>query len=92
MTGLAIYDLRFNQCRYPVTPNDARRHLFCGEPVEYEGCPYCPTHAEICFDRRTEEQKRRAAEEAERRFNGIAKKARDAALPPSARPSRAPKF
>lgn len=58
MTALPIYELRRGQCRYAVSPSDAREFLFCAEPVEYEGCPYCPDHAARCFDRRSDEQKR----------------------------------
>ncbi|WP_408902511.1 GcrA family cell cycle regulator [Methylobacterium radiotolerans] len=64
MTALPIYELRRGQCRYAVSPSDAREFLFCAEPVEYEGCPYCPEHAARCFDRRLAETKRAHAERA----------------------------
>jgi len=57
-----IYELRRGQCRYAVSPSDAREFLFCAEPVEYEGCPYCPEHAARCFDRRSDAVKRAHAE------------------------------
>lgn len=62
MTALPIYELRRGQCKYAVSPSDAREFLFCAEPVEYEGCPYCAEHAARCFDRRTTEVKRAQAE------------------------------
>jgi hypothetical protein len=49
--GIPIYDLRLGQCKFATTPFDAKLHLFCAEPVEYEGCPYCPEHAARCFNR-----------------------------------------
>jgi hypothetical protein len=58
MSDLTITDLGPGQCRFPVTPFDAPKHFFCGEPVEYEKCPYCAVHAARCFDRRTAEKKR----------------------------------
>lgn len=64
MTGQPIHTLRLGQCRYAITPHDTDRHLFCGEPVEYPGCPYCPTHAAVCFDRRPSEKRRADAERA----------------------------
>lgn len=51
MAGIPIFELRLGQCRFATTPFDAKLHLFCAEPVEYEGCPYCPTHAARCFSR-----------------------------------------
>jgi hypothetical protein len=90
MTGKPIYDLRSGQCKFAISPDDAREHLFCAEPVEYEGCPYCAEHAARCFDRRTTEVKRAAAERAV--VARAAKKAQQAAMPVAARPSVGPKF
>jgi hypothetical protein len=56
-----IYELTRDQCRYSVSPPDAREFLFCAEPVEYEGCPYCPEHAARCFDRRASTPEEREA-------------------------------
>lgn len=64
MTGHPITSLRRGQCRFAITPFEAESHLFCGEPVEYEGCPYCEAHANRCFDRRTPAQRRADAEKA----------------------------
>lgn len=64
MAGIPIFELRHGQCKFATTPFDAKLHLFCAEPVEYEGCPYCPEHAARCFDRRSDEMKRAAAERA----------------------------
>lgn len=62
MAGIPIYDLRIGQCKFATTPFDAPKHLFCAEPVEYEGCPYCAEHAARCFDRRPAEVKKAHAE------------------------------
>lgn len=64
MTPLLITDLKMSQCRYPTGQDARRQHLFCGEPVEGEKCPYCPTHAALCFDRRPSERKRADRERA----------------------------
>ena len=42
-----IWELRENQCRYPVHETDAREHLFCAAPTR-EREPYCPTHFALC--------------------------------------------
>lgn len=57
-----IHLLRRGQCRFAVTPHSALSHLFCAEPVEHEKSSYCAHHAEICFDRRSPEQRRVDAE------------------------------
>lgn len=59
-----IHLLRRGQCRFAVTPHSAPSHLFCAEPVEHEKSSYCAHHAEICFDRRSAEQRRADAERA----------------------------
>ena len=59
-----IHLLRRGECRFAVTPHAARSHLFCAEPVEHEKSSYCAHHAEICFDRRSEERRRADAEKA----------------------------
>lgn len=88
MSRLAITDLRLNQCRYPVTPDNAPRHFFCGEPVEHEKSPYCPEHAARCFDRRADVVKKAAAERA-----AVARAAKTRGLAPNMRPAmRTPKF
>lgn len=68
-----IHLLRRGQCRFAVTPHSAPSHLFCSEPVEHEKSPYCAHHAEICFDRRSAEQRRADHERMEnaRAFMGI---------------------
>jgi hypothetical protein len=58
MTGKLITDLKLSQCRYATGEDERKRHIFCGEKVEYDGCPYCPAHAALCFDRRPEVLKR----------------------------------
>lgn len=88
MTGIKITDLQPGQCRFPVTPDSAPKHFFCGEPVEYPKCPYCPTHAERCFDRRADEVKRAHAQRAAV-ARAAAKAAREAL---EGRPSARPKF
>ena len=87
---LTIIDLGSGQCRFPTTPFDAPKHFFCGEPVEYENCPYCPTHAARCFDRRTAERKRDEAERAE--LARMARLIEQRALGTAARPRIIPKF
>lgn len=59
-----IHLLRRGECRFAVTPHSAPSHLFCAEPVEKEGAVYCAHHAEICFDRRSAEQRQADAERA----------------------------
>lgn len=59
-----MLSLRRGQCRFAVTPHSAPSHLFCAEPVEHEKSSYCAHHAEICFDRRSAEQRRADAERA----------------------------
>ena len=39
--------LGHNECRFAVTPHDAREHLFCGE-VTPDDKPYCTHHQKIC--------------------------------------------
>jgi hypothetical protein len=62
MTRLLITDLKRSQCRYATGEDERKRHIFCGEKVEYEGCPYCAAHAALCFDRRPEARKRAEAQ------------------------------
>lgn len=38
-----MIDLGPRQCAFPITPYDARQHLFCGDPVSI-GSPYCVAH------------------------------------------------
>ena len=64
MTGQPIYTLRRNQCRFSISPLDAREHLFCAEPVEGPGAVYCSEHAARCYDRRPAEVRRAHAERA----------------------------
>ena len=42
-----IWELRENQCRYPVHETDTREHLFCAAPTR-EREPYCPMHSALC--------------------------------------------
>lgn len=90
MTRLTITDLQFGQCRFPVTPDSAPKHFFCGEPTEHEKSPYCSTHAALCFDRRAEAVKTAARQRAA--VARAAKQAQAGCLPFGRRPSTAPKF
>jgi hypothetical protein len=41
-----IYELRPNECKYPVTSED-RDHWFCAAR-QRPGSPYCDKHADLC--------------------------------------------
>lgn len=90
MKRLTITDLRMDQCRFPITPDDAPRHFFCGERVMEPGCPYCAEHAARCFDGRPEE--RRAAHAARMALARAARKSAAGSVPFDRRPSASPKF
>lgn len=43
----SLGDLKAGECLFPVTPHNARHHLFCGAPKGHG--PYCPFHSSIAF-------------------------------------------
>jgi hypothetical protein len=53
MTAKPIYELCRNQCKFSITPDGAKLHLFCAEPTEEDGAVYCDEHAARCYDRRS---------------------------------------
>lgn len=44
---LSLGDLKRTQCLFPISPNEAKSHRFCGE-IRVEGSSYCCKHKEIC--------------------------------------------
>lgn len=51
--GLPIGDLGAGECRFAITPHDARKseHRFCGAPADGS---FCPHHARIVFSPKPE--------------------------------------
>ncbi len=47
-SGLAIYELERNQCRWPISYD--KEHKFCA--VQTDGTSYCPEHAERMYVRK----------------------------------------
>jgi hypothetical protein len=54
-----LWDLQVGQCRYPAQSDEDGVHLFCGEPVRDSACPYCRSHAAICFEKPTKSKRKK---------------------------------
>jgi hypothetical protein len=46
--GVALYDLKPNQCLYAVAEPTLRFHLFCAATTQL-GKAFCPAHHELCY-------------------------------------------
>lgn len=46
--GVSLLEIEQNQCRYPVTPDSATSHRFCGCKA-VDGLPYCEGHARLAY-------------------------------------------
>jgi len=62
--GISVLELRRTTCRWPYG-GYSELIVFCGHPVQ-AGCPYCPSHAEVAYEKRGK-SRRQAFYEAKRR-------------------------
>jgi hypothetical protein len=46
--GVALYDLKPNQCLYAVAEPTSRFHLFCAATTQL-GKAFCPVHQALCY-------------------------------------------
>jgi hypothetical protein len=51
-SGMRIWDLRLDSCRWPVGPASEPAVFFCGEPT-IGGCSWCSEHRPLAFIRRS---------------------------------------
>jgi hypothetical protein len=72
--GVALYDLKPNQCLYAVAEPSPRFHLFCAAETQL-GKAFCPAHHELCYPTIAARNASLEPQEQRRRKSAIAIKA-----------------
>jgi hypothetical protein len=72
--GVALYDLKPNQCLYAVAEPSPRLHLFCAATTQ-PGKAFCPVHHELCYPTIAARNALPELQEQQRRKSALAIKA-----------------